>query len=64
MELENEVEEIEGRNAVERFIYKLEKLHEIGIDVSKLSKRDTIQTLAEKSGITKEQLEERYLKKA
>lgn len=58
VELENEVEEIEGRNAVERFIYKLEKLHEIGIDVSKLSKRDTIQTLAEKSGITKEQLEE------
>lgn len=58
VELENEVEEIEGRNDVERFIYKLEKLHEIGIDVSKLSKRDTIQTLAEKSGITKEQLEE------
>ena len=58
VEIENEVEEIEGRNAVERFIYKLEKLHEIGIDVSKLSKRDTIQTLAEKSGITKEQLEE------
>lgn len=33
VELQNEVEEIEARSAVEKFIFKLEKLHEIGVDV-------------------------------
>ena len=57
VELENEVYEINSKNAVEKFIKKLEKLQQIGVDVSKISNRDTIETLAKKSGIDKEEIE-------
>ena len=43
---------------VEEFIKKLEQLQEIGVDVSRLASRDTIQTLAKKSGISEEALRE------
>ena len=42
----------------EEFINILKKLQTIGVDVSKLVAKDTIETLAEKSGISKEKLEE------
>ena len=43
---------------VEEFIKKLEQLQKIGVDVSRLASRDTIQTLAKKSGISEEALRE------
>ena len=43
---------------VEEFIKKLEQLQEIGVDVSRLASKDTILTLAEKSGISEETLRE------
>ena len=43
---------------VEEFIKKLEQLQEIGVDVSRLASKDTIQTLAKKSGISEEALRE------
>ena len=33
------------------FIEKIEKLRKLGVDVSKIQSRDTIKTLAEKSGV-------------
>ena len=58
VELENEVDEIESRSAVDRFIEKLEKLQKIGVYVSKIKSKDTIKTIAQKSGIKEEQLKE------
>ena len=58
VELENEMDEIESRTAIERFIEKLQKLQEIGVDVSRIVIVDTIQTLAKKSGIGIEKLQE------
>ena len=43
---------------VEEFIKKLEQLQKIGVDVSRLASKDTIQTLAKKSGISEEALRE------
>ena len=43
---------------VEEFIKKLEQLEKIGVDVSRLASKDTIQTLAKKSGISEEALRE------
>ena len=62
MELETEVNEEE--NTVEKFINKLQRLKEMGVDVSKITQSDTIQTLAEKSGviITEEQAKELGIK--
>lgn len=56
-EFEQELDVIEGKSAVEIFIKKVEKLHSIGVDVSKIMGSDTIKSLAEKSGIQVEQLE-------
>ena len=48
----------------QEFIEKLKKLQQVGVDVSKIQKKDTIQTLAQKSGITitEEQAEELGIK--
>ena len=46
-----EKEKIEGTNSVERFINKMQKLKKLGIDVSKIKDKDTIQSLAQKSDI-------------
>ena len=50
-ELGVSLELLEKRNIVQEFIEKLEKLKEKGIDVSNIQKKDTIETLAQKSGI-------------
>ncbi len=42
---------LKKRDVAQEFIEKLEKLTEMGVDVSKLQSNDTIQTLAEKSGV-------------
>ena len=49
-----------GSNGTQRFIEKLKILKEQGIDVTKIIKKDTIETLAEKSGVvlTEEKAEE------
>ena len=57
-ELEKKVDEIENVTRVEKFINTLVQLQEIGVDVSKLIETDTIETLAKKSEISKEKLEE------
>ena len=49
---------MQERDTVQEFINILKKLQTIGVDVSKLVAKDTIETLAEKSGISKEKLEE------
>ena len=49
-ELGISLEKIE-RNAVQEFIEKLEKLTVLGVDISKMTQRDTIETLSEKSKI-------------
>ena len=58
VELEDEVDESEYKTAVERFIGTLKQLQTIGVDVSKMSSSDTIETLAKKSGISREKVEE------
>ena len=50
--------EIQERNTVQEFIDILEILQTIGVDVSKLGTIDTIETLAKKSGINREKVEE------
>ena len=50
-ELGVSLELLEKRNIVQEFIEKLEILKEQGIDVTKITRTDTIQTLAEKSGV-------------
>ena len=51
---------LEAREIIQEFIEKLEILKEQGIDVAKIIQKDTIETLAEKSGVvlTKEKAEE------
>ena len=56
VEIEEEIDSIKGKNTVEEFIKKLKKMMLIGIDTSKLANRDTIKTLAEKSGISEEEI--------
>ncbi|MBR2744847.1 MAG: DEAD/DEAH box helicase family protein [Clostridia bacterium] len=53
----NHIDEINSKNAVEKFIIKLSKLKGFGIDTSKIANRDTIRTLAEKSGIEEKEFE-------
>ena len=57
VDLENEVDEIERANLVVKLINTLKLMKSIGVDVSKIVQRDTIETLAAKSGISKEELE-------
>ena len=58
VELGEKTDIINNKNAVERFIEKLEKMQEIGVDVSKMAKRDTIRRLTKKSGISEEKIKE------
>ena len=48
----------ENINQIEKFIENITALQEIGVDVSKITSRDTIESLAKKSGVTKEQIEQ------
>ena len=54
---ENEVNEIVNATTVDKFINLLKQLQSIGVDVSKIQNKDTIETLAKKSGISKEKIE-------
>ena len=58
IELENEVKFHKKHKRVKEFIGKLEKLKLLNIDVSKIRRRDTILTLAEKQGVTPEKLKQ------
>ena len=49
VELEKEVGELPKRNTIDEFIEKLEKLQEIGVDVSKMVSEDTILRLTKKT---------------
>ena len=49
VELEKEVGELPKRNTIDEFIEKLEKLQEIGVDVSKIVRGDTILRLTKKT---------------
>ena len=49
VELDKEVEGLAKRNTIDEFIEKLEKLQEIGVDVSKIVQRDTILRLTQKT---------------
>ena len=51
VDMEDSINEIEMANVTEKFINKMQKIAEVGVDVSQIQSRDTIQTLAEKSGI-------------
>ena len=57
VDIENEVDENINSLLVQKFIEILKKLQEIGVDNSKMTQRDTIETLAEKSGIDKKKIE-------
>ena len=56
--------DVEDRTTNQEFIEKLKKLQQVGVDVSDIKRKDTIQKLAQKSGIniTEEQAEELGLK--
>ena len=58
VELEDEVDESEYKTTVERFIGTLKQLQTIGVDISKIVWNDTIETIAKKSGISREDVEE------
>ena len=49
VELDKEVEGLAKRNTIDEFIEKLEKLQEIGVDVSKIVQGDTILSLTKKT---------------
>ena len=49
--------EKQEKDTMQEFINILKKLQTIGVDVSRMSARDTIETLAGKSGISSEKLE-------
>ena len=49
---------LDKKDTIQEFINILKELKNIGVDVSKITKTDTIETLAEKSGIGKDVLEE------
>ena len=58
LELGISLEKGEGRrDRTQEYIEKLEKLQEIGVDVSKMLKTDTIRTLVDRSGIEIEEIE-------
>ena len=63
-ELHNLGISLEARDVIQEFIEKLEILKEQGIDVTKIIQKDTIETLAEKSGVvlTEEKAEELGIK--
>ena len=50
--------EKQKRNVTQEFIEKLQKLQEIGVDISKILQKDTIQTLVQISGISEEKIKE------
>ena len=54
--------ELKERNVPQEFIETLEALKRIGVDVSKIVQRDTIGSLAKKSGISEETIKEMGLK--
>ena len=56
VKLQDEVEEFDARTTVEKFIDKIERLCSIGVDVSKLTAHDTIETLAKKSEVEVEKI--------
>ena len=60
----SKVEQNRGSKSTQRFIEKLKILKELKVDVTKIIQKDTIQTLAEKSGvvITEEKAEELGIK--
>ena len=49
---------LEEINPTQKFIDKIKKLQSIGVDTNKLVSRDTIKSLAEKSGISVDQIKE------
>ena len=51
-------EQLASINAVSRFISKLKELQALGVDFTKITSTDTIETLAKKSGIAEEVLQE------
>ena len=62
---EEQVEKLESmginlkkRDSIQEFLDTLRILQSIGVDISKLTERDTIETLAKKSGISRKKLEE------
>ena len=57
VEIEEKVEKIENETSVERFINKLNQLEGKGVDVSKIVRSDTIETLAKRSGISRKEVE-------
>ena len=58
VDLKEKIDTINNKNAVERLIETLEKMQEIGVDVSKIVDLDTIRSLAIKSGISEEKIKE------
>ena len=48
--------ELNKRNVPQKFIETLERMQEIGVEVSKIVQRDTIGSLAKKSGISEEKI--------
>ena len=56
-DLQEDINDEEEKGAVERFIRKLEILKRIGVDVTKIAKRDNIKELAKKSGIDEKEIE-------
>ena len=62
VELEDEVDGKSNITTVEKFIETLEKMQEIGADVSRITASDTIESLAQKSGISEEKIVEIGLK--
>ena len=62
---EEQVEKLESmginlkkRDSIQEFLDTLRILQSIGVDISKLTQKDTIETLAKKSGISRKKLEE------
>ena len=49
---------LKKRDSIQEFLDTLRILQSIGVDISKLTERDTIETLAKKSGISRKKLEE------
>ena len=49
---------LEEKDSVQEFIDTLNQMKSIGVDVSNVKQRDTIETLAKKSDISKEKIEE------
>ena len=50
--------QLDSMSIVSRFISKLEELKALGVDITRITQRDTIETLAKKSGIATEVLQE------